>query len=183
MPAEEAEGEDDALGEQRVGGAQQVHRLDEAGDADDGVAAGRGADLGEHARELDRVVAGLGAGAELRLGAGHTVGEAGVVRRPDRRRDVRDGVDEPVSQELGGDPADHAAGAAAVAEAGLGDVADVGRLEAAEPSVAVRARRGSAPRRSQSRRRRPGRKGRCGRAPPRDGRATPGGPLGLRWSP
>ncbi|MEO7026581.1 MAG: hypothetical protein ABI056_03415 [Caulobacteraceae bacterium] len=48
VPAIEAEGEDDALPQHCIGGAQQVERLDEAGHADHGITAGRAANALEH---------------------------------------------------------------------------------------------------------------------------------------
>jgi hypothetical protein len=48
VPAEQAQGEGDALAHQRVLAPQQLHRLDEAGHPDHGVASRHAPDLAQH---------------------------------------------------------------------------------------------------------------------------------------
>ena len=57
VTAEEGQSEGDAFAKRLIGSAQELDRLDEAGDADHRVSAGHGPDRADHLRNLDRMVA------------------------------------------------------------------------------------------------------------------------------
>ena len=134
VAAEQAEEVGDPFVQHRFLLAQQADRLDEAGNADDRVAAGGGANFLQHFGEIDGVVARAGAFEDLLGRARDAVVEEAVAGRRD---DVGDAVDRARGEEVGGDPAYHAAGASFFSERGLVGVADVVRLVAAEARIMV----------------------------------------------
>ncbi len=113
MAAEQAEREGDAIADHRVFAAQEIDGLDEARDADDGIAPRDSTHLADDAGELDRVITRLAGETDVLLVAGDPVAEQPVAIRRSRLGHMHDRIDQAGAEQLARGPCRHPAGAAA----------------------------------------------------------------------
>ncbi len=138
MTADQRYGVAQPLGDGRLLARQKTCRLDEARNANQGVAPRLPGNMAEHLGHLHRVVARFCPFVELAEAGGYGKAEQPAI---DIGLHMQHGIDLAAPQQLRGDPVAHAAGAAAGAELAFGDVAGPQPSPPAEPRIVAGADR------------------------------------------